>query len=84
MVHVDLIAWSQQATVKIEPHRKITYSALLFCLPGDYDKLWSAATGGRGTGRGRKKKRPQSVDKEMLKFGKYCIYTCTTLDVLIL
>ncbi|EDO46769.1 predicted protein [Nematostella vectensis] len=36
----------------------------------EYDKLWAAATGGRGTGRGRKKKVKKGVDPEKLKFAR--------------
>lgn len=36
----------------------------------EYEKLWAAATGGRGTGRGRKKKVQKGVDKEKLKYGR--------------
>jgi hypothetical protein len=34
---------------------------------GDYEKLWGAVTGGRGTGRG--KKRTKSKDKEAVPIG---------------
>lgn len=36
----------------------------------EYEKLWAAATGGRGTGRGRKKKVQKGVDPEKLKYGR--------------
>lgn len=34
---------------------------------GDYEKLWSAVTGGRGTGRGKKRTKPK--DKEAVPTG---------------
>ena len=34
---------------------------------GDYDKLWGAVTGGRGTGRGKKRTKPK--DKEPVPTG---------------
>eukprot|EP00794_Sanderia_malayensis_P017378 gene17379-19117_t len=37
---------------------------------GEYEKLWAAATGGRGTGRGRKKRVDTSAKPENLAFGK--------------
>ncbi len=40
---------------------------------GEYDKLWAAATGGRGTGRGRKKRIDTSAKPENLDFGMFPI-----------
>lgn len=37
---------------------------------GEYENLWAAATGGRGTGRGRKKKINIAPNPENLFFGK--------------
>lgn len=41
------------------------------CIPiwplGDYEKLWDAVTGGRGTGRGKKRTKPK--DKEAVPTG---------------
>lgn len=34
---------------------------------GDYEKLWGAVTGGRGTGRGKKRTKPK--DKEVIPTG---------------
>ncbi|KAJ7365569.1 28S ribosomal protein S5, mitochondrial [Desmophyllum pertusum] len=36
----------------------------------EYEKLWAAVTGGRGTGRGKKKVIVKGVDSELLKFDK--------------
>lgn len=46
---------------------------LIFCIhsfPEEYEKLWAAVTGGRGTGRGTKKKIVKGVDPKLLKYGK--------------
>ncbi|XP_068683612.1 small ribosomal subunit protein uS5m-like isoform X1 [Montipora foliosa] len=36
----------------------------------EYEKLWAAVTGGRGTGRGTKKKIVKGVDQNLLKYDK--------------
>ncbi|KAM7445055.1 28S ribosomal protein S5 [Porites harrisoni] len=36
----------------------------------EYEKLWAAVTGGRGTGRGTKKKIVKGVDPKLLKYDK--------------
>ena len=42
-------------------------------LLGEYERLWAAATGGRGTGRGRKKRVDIIANPENLSFGKLSI-----------
>ena len=46
-------------------------SSDVFCVGslGEYENLWAAATGGRGTGRGRKKKINIAPNPENLFFG---------------
>ena len=39
-------------------------------ISSEYEKLWAAVTGGRGTGRGTKKKIVKGVDPKLLKFGR--------------
>ena len=39
-------------------------------IPEEYERLWAAVTGGRGTGRGTKKKIVKGVDPKLLKYGK--------------
>ena len=41
----------------------------LMC-PGDYEKLWGAVTGGRGTGRGKKRTKPKDKEAVPTGFGK--------------
>ena len=41
----------------------------IFKPKGEYESLWAAATGGRGTGRGRKKKINTIPNPENLLFG---------------
>ena len=43
----------------------------LFNVTGKYEKLWAAATGGRGVGRGRKRRIDIAANPENLSFGKY-------------
>ena len=47
---------------------------ILFAFHTEYDKLWAAVTGGRGTGRGKRKKIIKGVDPEVLTFGKATLY----------
>ena len=67
---VETPKYSSEKIVVITIRLFISDNLMLYSSTGDYDKLWAAATGGRGTGRGRKKKRPRGVDPELLKFGK--------------
>ena len=39
-------------------------------ISSEYEKLWAAVTGGRGTGRGTKKKIVKGVDPKLLKYGR--------------
>ena len=53
----------------------------VFCLRclGEYENLWAAATGGRGTGRGRKKKINIAPNPENLFFGIVALYLISHL-----
>ena len=43
---------------------------MLHKISSEYEKLWAAVTGGRGTGRGTKKKIVKGVDPKLLKYGR--------------
>ena len=42
----------------------------IYLFPKEYEKLWEAVTGGRGTGRGKRKSVVKGVDPKLLKYGK--------------
>ena len=59
----------------------------ILCLLGfcfeEYEKLWAAVTGGRGTGRGTKKKIVKGVDQNLLKYGMSDHFTsCSFFNIL--
>lgn len=65
------IHWQQNHQLSCYPllfHTQ-SYNIILYYVD-EYEKLWAAATGGRGTGRGRKKKVQKGVAPEKLKYGR--------------
>ena len=49
----------------------ILKSRQLSNVTGDYEKLWGAVTGGRGTGRGKKRTKPKDKETVPTGFGKF-------------